>query len=182
MKPKLNVPLFGKRSKLQKDFGFKKSESVKSEQTDYRSDEEEQEQEDETIEDSSNNIVETKEENIQSPSEKKKILGPTFNPKLIPTKIEDPPIKVEINKESETNVDSSNSNKRQSTTVLIEDDTAQSSSKKRRNRQRIRGKARENVDMDDAEEADEPEKFSQWVPPVNQAGDGYTELNDKFGY
>ncbi|KAI8130698.1 hypothetical protein FF38_02734 [Lucilia cuprina] len=55
------------------------------------------------------------------------------------------------------------------------------SGKKRRHRIRQRGK-RQEVDMmeDDVEESSD--KYAKWVPPENQTGDGFTELNKKFGY
>lgn len=53
--------------------------------------------------------------------------------------------------------------------------------KKKRNRIRIRNdKGRENVDFD--EEMVDTEKYSTWVPPQGQSGDGSTNLNDKYGY
>lgn len=56
-------------------------------------------------------------------------------------------------------------------------------SKRKRIRYRNRSdKARENIDMDDIEEPLESEKYSKWVPPENQSGDGITDLNSKFGY
>lgn len=36
------------------------------------------------------------------------------------------------------------------------------------------------VDIDDSEE--DKKKFSQWLPPKDQSGDGVTHLNAKFGY
>lgn len=70
----------------------------------------------------------------------------------------------------------------------IEDDlTAETSSattvKKRRSRVRIRNdRGRDNVDINDTEEAVDIEKYSTWIPPENQCGDGSTNLNVKYGY
>lgn len=56
-------------------------------------------------------------------------------------------------------------------------------SKRKRNRNRNRGdKGRENIDMDEIAEPIESEKYSKWVPPENQSGDGITDLNTKYGY
>ncbi|XP_065371709.1 kanadaptin [Calliphora vicina] len=55
------------------------------------------------------------------------------------------------------------------------------SSKKRRHRIRQRGK-RQEVDMDDDVEYESSDKYAKWVPPENQTGDGFTDLNKKFGY
>lgn len=59
--------------------------------------------------------------------------------------------------------------------------------KKRRQRARQRAnkqQQRQDVDMDMNElaEHEEDEKYAKWVPPTNQSGDGFTHLNDKFGY
>lgn len=55
--------------------------------------------------------------------------------------------------------------------------------KKKRSRQRQRGdRCRENVDYDEVPEMVSSEKYSTWVPPQNQSGDGSTTLNDKYGY
>ncbi|XP_018791304.1 PREDICTED: kanadaptin isoform X2 [Bactrocera latifrons] len=63
-----------------------------------------------------------------------------------------------------------------------EDSTeAENSRKKRRQRQRQRQK-RQEIDMEELEEHESNEKYAKWVPPPNQSGDGYTELNDKYGY
>lgn len=55
------------------------------------------------------------------------------------------------------------------------------SNKKRRHRIRQRGK-RQEVDMDDDVEYESSDKYAKWVPPENQSGDGFTDLNKKFGY
>lgn len=55
--------------------------------------------------------------------------------------------------------------------------------KKKRVRVRVRGeRGRENVDFDDSGELVDTEKYSTWLPPENQSGDGSTTLNDKYGY
>ncbi|XP_014095682.3 kanadaptin isoform X1 [Bactrocera oleae] len=64
----------------------------------------------------------------------------------------------------------------------IEDSTeAENTRKKRRQRQRQRQK-RQEIDMEELEEHESSEKYAKWVPPPNQSGDGYTKLNDKYGY
>lgn len=61
--------------------------------------------------------------------------------------------------------------------------TEKASSKRKRNRYRHRAdKGRETIDMDDIEEPLESDKYSKWVPPENQSGDGITDLNTKYGY
>lgn len=52
----------------------------------------------------------------------------------------------------------------------------------RKSRNRHRNKARHHIDIDDTEENTSPQKFSSWMPPENQTGDGMTELNSKYGY
>lgn len=70
--------------------------------------------------------------------------------------------------------------------TTVDSTTAEASkggSKKKRNRNRDRDdKLRDNIDIDDAEEAMDTEKYAGWIPPENQAGDGITDLNSKYGY
>lgn len=73
-------------------------------------------------------------------------------------------------------------------TTLIPPTTADTSAdvdalakKKSRSRIRIRKQVRDNVDMEETAEETE-EKFTDWLPPTNQSGDGTTSLNDKLGY
>lgn len=55
--------------------------------------------------------------------------------------------------------------------------------KKKRNRIRARDeKPRENIDIDDADEVMDTEKYAGWIPPENQSGDGIIDLNSKYGY
>lgn len=53
---------------------------------------------------------------------------------------------------------------------------------KSRNKNRNRNKARQQIDIDDTEEDTSPQKYSGWMPPSNQSGDGITDLNSKYGY
>ncbi|XP_017483074.1 PREDICTED: kanadaptin [Rhagoletis zephyria] len=66
-------------------------------------------------------------------------------------------------------------------TCGIADTEAESAKKKRRQRQRQRQKRLES-DIDELEEHESSDKYAKWVPPPNQSGDGYTELNEKYGY
>lgn len=182
-KKKLNLPLFGKRNKLEKYFGVKKVEATTTKPTNYRSDEEEVEEEDEikvkpVVVKPVKIVEEIKKEvpiKVQEPPKKEvpkveKIpeVVPDVIPEIIPKVIPPSPAKkrelvVEVDEKSPEDVQP----------VPV--------SKKRRNRNKGREKYRENVDMDDTEEMIE-EKYSKWVPPQNQAGDGFTKLNEKFGY
>lgn len=55
-------------------------------------------------------------------------------------------------------------------------------SNKQKSRNRQRNKMRHQIDIDDTEEDTSPQKYSGWMPPENQTGDGMTALNSKFGY
>lgn len=52
----------------------------------------------------------------------------------------------------------------------------------KKSKNRHRNKTRHHIDIDDTEEDTSPQKFSSWMPPENQTGDGITELNSKYGY
>lgn len=62
-----------------------------------------------------------------------------------------------------------------------EDQSEAQAKKKARPRVRIRKQVRDNVDMEETQEEVE-EKFTDWLPPADQSGDGTTSLNDKLGY
>lgn len=72
------------------------------------------------------------------------------------------------------------------TNTAVDSSTSEASkgeNKKKRNRTRARDdKPRDNIDIDDAEEAMDTEKYAGWIPPENQSGDGVTDLNSKYGY
>lgn len=55
-------------------------------------------------------------------------------------------------------------------------------STKNKNKNRNRNKIRHQIDIDETEEDTTPQKYSGWMPPSNQSGDGITDLNSKYGY
>lgn len=57
-----------------------------------------------------------------------------------------------------------------------------SSNTKNKNKNRNRNKVRQQIDIDDTEEDTSPLKYSGWIPPSDQKGDGITDLNSKYGY
>lgn len=61
-------------------------------------------------------------------------------------------------------------------------DSSSMSAKKKKPRHRIKNQYRQHVDINDDEEFIDEEKMSTWVPPDDQKGDGFTHLNEKFGY
>lgn len=82
--------------------------------------------------------------------------------------------KVNESEELETPAEATASNSNEATT---------GASKKKRNRKRVKDdRTRDNIDIDDAEEAVDTAKYSGWIPPENQSGDGITDLNSKYGY
>lgn len=66
-------------------------------------------------------------------------------------------------------------------TIENEEQIEAQEKKKARQRVRIRKQVRDNVDMEETVEETE-EKFTDWLPPSNQSGDGTTSLNEKLGY
>lgn len=65
----------------------------------------------------------------------------------------------------------------------VENNLNTNASNKNRSKNRNRSnKMRYQVDIDDTEEDLSPQKYSGWIPPVNQTGDGMTDLNSKYGY
>lgn len=66
----------------------------------------------------------------------------------------------------------------------IKVDEPKEKEKKKRNRNRIRHDRNRdaNAEYVETEEPAESGKYSKWIPPENQTGDGYTNLNAKYGY
>lgn len=91
-------------------------------------------------------------------------------------------------KENKNKVDSSDHLKHENPKHLpaeekvVENSSGSSASTKNRSKHRNRNKARQQIDIDETEEEKSPQKYSGWVPPSNQSGDGITDLNSKYGY
>ncbi|XP_055678956.1 kanadaptin [Lutzomyia longipalpis] len=110
--------------------------------------------------------------------QEKRILGPTIDPEIL-RKIS------EISKPEDNLVEHSEKRKLSTSNdqeADEEDKSESTTSKKRKTRSRNREKTRENIDMPDEDVEDDLEKFSGWLPPEDQKGDGMTELNKKLGY
>lgn len=173
-KPKLSM--FGKRSKLGSFLGIKKNVEVikTTEEVEFKVEEEEEPVPLDQVPIESE-IVKHVDVVVPVVEETK----PTVVPETkLETEVKPPqeePTTNEIPDKDDEKVEPKQLNKRE-----LVDPELTSASKKRKNRIRIR--YRENVDIDDAEEAKQEEKVSKWIPPENQTGDGSTHLNDKYGY
>lgn len=67
--------------------------------------------------------------------------------------------------------------------AVIDDEAGSSTKRKRNNRNRNRNRNKNHrMDYDESEELTDSTKYSGWVPPQDQQGDGMTDLNSKFGY
>ncbi|XP_053945897.1 kanadaptin [Anastrepha ludens] len=194
---KRQLPIIGKRNQFSK---FKIAKIVKSNKiaeiekhTNLASDEEEIEEEDEitlhhakatksTIAQGSPISVEegeikpetTNEEPLEatsnSPNSTKKIYGPA----VVPQEILESNVQDMLEERQDTKLPTE-------CTSINGGTEMESARKKRRQRQRQRQK-RQDADMNELEEHESSEKYAKWVPPSNQSGDGYTELNAKYGY
>lgn len=188
IKAKKNVlPLFGKRgtfkfSSSTSSSGIKTNTNLSSSskattKIEHKSDEEEMEEEAVPI--SSDDVITIEKETHKSPENSEKAGVSEHN---ICERIE------ESEKEDIRSIKRKHQAKiKEDKDEIYEDDDGKQIekqlAKKRRNRIRIRGeRGRENVDFDDSGELVDNEKYSTWVPPENQSGDGSTTLNDKYGY
>lgn len=159
-----------------------------------KSDEEEVEEKEENDENEEKDEKESIETDILPSSDKKALDDEQTNkPSTSARLIRNPPKAVEKHQEPEKEVatdrtlvvDGEDDDKHIITNGSNSSSHSSSSSsnatKKKRNRIRIRNdKGRENVDFD--EEMVDTEKYSTWVPPQGQSGDGSTDLNEKYGY
>lgn len=193
---KRQLPMIGKRNQFSK-FKIAKmvttNKSEKTNKTNLASDEEELEEDNEIVlphssvvakpsaietvdsgeeEQSKQVAMDTRVTKASSPSSDcaKKLYGPAV---VIP---------ITKNDKKEDVLDDTTIKSSSTECAHIEDSTeAENTRKKRRQRQRQRQK-RQEIDMEELEEHESSEKYAKWVPPPNQSGDGYTELNDKYGY
>ena len=154
---KHQLPLFGKKRKL--DVKVEKKEETKKEEPETTIEEFDEE---ESEDNHKQNVVEKPQEVVIEKPEapKRDVTHVVQAPPAPPTNLE------------------AQSNKTQN---REEDQSTAESKKKARQRIRIRKHARDNVDMEETVEETE-EKFTDWLPPVDQSGDGTTALNEKLGY
>lgn len=187
------MPLFGKRNKLSKSFGIKKSEIKVGGSTSSFGEEVEEDEEEQPAR------VEAKVQ-IEPKESTKRVLGPSFNPALLEehrkktSNVVQAKVSEDVSSQDQKDTvqpveDVSvavESGKRKTEASVAESDgiasASSGSNKKKRQRQRGRDRNRDNVDIDDSEELQSEEKNVEWVPPENQSGDGMTSLNEKFGY
>ncbi|XP_039951826.1 kanadaptin isoform X2 [Bactrocera tryoni] len=196
---KRQLPMIGKRNQFSK-FKIAKmvttNKSEKANHTNLASDEEEVEEDNEISLPTNNGVAksssietaaskegqESKQEAVeteiieasQSSECTKKLYGPAVIPITKGDKEDDVPAEMPTKP-----IDTKSSS---AECTHTEDATeAEITRKKRRQRQRQRQK-RQEIDMEELEEHESNEKYAKWVPPPNQSGDGYTELNDKYGY
>lgn len=195
---KKTLPLFGKRGTYKYSTLPTESKPANPIQQshDHRSDEEEMEENDEKEE---TEVETTEEESTEKLTSEKDALPPINekkfedvqankpstssrlirNPSIETEKQQEP--KLEVVKVRKSVPDSEEANVKNVITNGSSSTSSSSATKKKRNRIRIRtDKGRENVDFD--EEMVDTEKYSTWVPPQGQSGDGSTDLNEKYGY
>ncbi|XP_049535949.1 kanadaptin [Anopheles darlingi] len=190
-KRKMMLPLFGKRNKLSNTFGIRGSNIKAEKDTDVPAESKDKE------------LEAGKASNSTPGNNDKKFTFKTVQQSTAPVSAEKNKRSSEVSNQS---LDGRSAKKRSLTEgtqaggssvvskpskVMVEEEEAAeedaeaantSSSRKKRPRQRTRGKARDNVDIDDTEELASEDKNVEWVPPSGQTGDGRTSLNEKYGY
>lgn len=201
-KKKLVLPLFGKKGTFKFSAAkstVKQEDKVVKTKENERGEEFEEEEDDET---NRKSVVEDAEKDDQVVTEKSvkdltskapesiesrlnEVEPPTRKklPRLSPPpSYSDTPIEQAADEDEEMLSDSeqpTNSKLKEITETAVD----KLSAKKKRNRPRHRGdKGRDNNDADETGEVLGTEKYSGWVPPQNQSGDGMTNLNSKYGY
>lgn len=83
---------------------------------------------------------------------------------------------------TENHISSSSPSVVSATNVQNNSSSSSGASSKQKSKNRHRNKMRHQIDIDDTEEDTSPQKYSGWMPPENQTGDGMTALNSKYGY
>lgn len=159
-----NLPLFGKI----KTFGFDK---LKSKIQNQRSSDTSRNEEDESIEE------------FDDDDGAKTAKSPVPNEKSM-TKSSEKPEQC-ITKEPSVSKDETDSQRISNQEIIGQETIIHSelrTGNKNKNRNKnCRNKIRNQIDIDDDED-NSPQKYSGWIPPNNQTGDGMTELNSKYGY
>lgn len=180
------LPLFGKRGTFKYSSVVtqpKVTNPIQQSTHDNKSDEEEIEENDEREATSTKLDIDPNIKNLIEDKRKKELPTPD---RLIPSPKKETlkrPAKEKPQEKQEVTVDDGEEDSVNVKNVESNSSSGSSSNitKKKRNRIRIRtDKGRENVDFD--EEMVDTEKYSTWLPPQGQSGDGNTDLNEKYGY
>ncbi|XP_064550627.1 kanadaptin [Drosophila montana] len=186
---KKQLPMIGKRNQFSKFKVVKAAPSVRAKAADEQEVEEEEEEQEEKEKEEKEEEEEGKEEAQQleeltketvakpAAGEASKQVKPTAEPQVEPDKSQ---FLKAIEASAETPTDPTEPEEESA-----DEDEEAAAHKKRRQRARQRNsKQRQDVDMDlnELAEHEDSEKYAKWVPPTNQSGDGFTHLNEKFGY
>lgn len=107
---------------------------------------------------------------------------PKSSTKEIPPSPQKTDEKIDKNKESASDEQCSSNSESAGNAHSVKNSSSSAVAPDKKGKSRHRNKIRHHIDIDDSGEDTSPQKFSSWMPPDNQTGDGMTQLNSKYGY
>lgn len=201
--PKGKLPLFGKRSRLPKNFGIKKSTEVTTKKIETPFEVEEDEDDGEGENEKKTVVPAEVVAKIAKVQEKAKEVDPipvkldrsnvenSQQSQVIPKVQPFLEVSTEIIKESTETSKKSASPKKEIHKKNVEppasipkmsQEEPKQQPKKAKKTYKSSDRYRANIDMNDDDEYIDEEKVSMWLPPTNQKGDGTSHLNERYGY